>query len=92
MNRLNVVKTGNVVGILSVVFFGFCMAWGLVLVGPELKELHLNILRVVFPGFSMSIAGAFIGAIEAFVYGWFFGALFAWLCRVMCVVDERGKN
>ncbi|MCP6726657.1 MAG: hypothetical protein KJI69_01275 [Patescibacteria group bacterium] len=89
MNNLNITKTGNVVGILSTVFFLFCMAWGLILTAPELKELHLNILRIVYPGFSMSIIGATAGIVASFIYGWLFGALFAWLCNKICIEEEN---
>ena len=88
MNHLNSVKTGNALGIISVVFFFLCIAWGLLLSDPALKELHLNILRIAYPGFTMSVVGAIIGIVEAFAYGWVFGALFAWLCRKMCVSGE----
>lgn len=89
MNNLNIIKTGNVFGILSVVFFLLCMAWGFILTAPELKELHLNILRIVYPGFAMSIIGATVGIVASFIYGWFFGALFAWLCRKVCIQEEN---
>ena len=85
MNNLNTVKTGHVAGILSVAFFALCMLWGFVLSDPTLKELHLNILRIAYPGFGMSLVGFLIGAVEAFIYGWVFGALLAWLCRKMCI-------
>lgn len=89
MNNLNVMRTGVVVGGLSVAFFLLCMAWGAFLSSPELKEFHLNLLRVAYPGFAMSVWGAVIGAVEAFVYGWVFGALFAFLCRTVCVSEEK---
>lgn len=89
MNNLNITKTGNVVGLVSVAFFLLCMVWGVLLTSPELKELHLNILRIAYPGFAMSAWGAVLGAVEAFVYGWAFGALFAFLCRKMCVSEGK---
>lgn len=89
MNRLNVVRTGNVLGIISAVFFLACMAWGFLFSDLVLQELHLNLLRLVYPGFTMSFVGAVIGIVEAFVYGWLFGALFAWLCRVACVSEDK---
>ena len=85
MNRLNVVRTGNVLGIISATFFLACMAWGLLFSDPVLQELHLNLLRLMYPGFTMSLVGALFGIVEAFVYGWLLGALFAWLCRIACV-------
>lgn len=89
MNHLNITKTGNIVGVISVAFFLLCMAWGAVLVDPILKELHVNILRIAYPGFSMSFAGAIIGIVEAFIYGWLFGALLSWLCRKICISDKN---
>ena len=86
---LTTIKTGNVVGVISVAFFFLCMVWGVLLTSPELKELHLNILRIAYPGFAMSVWGAILGAVEAFVYGWVFGAFFAFLCRKLCVSEEK---
>ena len=88
MNNLNISKTGNVVGLVSMAFLLLCMSWGFVLASPVLKELHLDIMRIVYPGFSMSLIGAIIGLAESFAYGWLFGAFFAWLCRKLCVCDE----
>ncbi len=85
MNNLHIIKTGNAFGILSVIFFLFCMAWGFLLTDPVLKELHVNILRIAYPGFTMSLIGAVIGLVETFIYGWIFGALFAWVCRKVCI-------
>ena len=92
MNNLNIVRTGNVVGIVSIVFFLLCMGWGVVLVDPAPRELHLNILRITYPGFSMSFVGAIIGVVETFVYGWALGAVFAWLCNKMCVLGSKGTG
>ncbi len=92
MNHLNITKSGNVLGIISIAFFLICMAWGLALTSPTLKELHENILRIAYPGFSMSFAGATIGIIWAFIYGWLLGALFAWLCRKICISDKNNHN
>ena len=89
MNHLNTMKTGYVIGVISVAFFALCMFWGLLISDPILKELHQNILRIAYPGFSFGLAGIIIGAIEAFVYGWFFGVFLAWLCRKMCVVARE---
>lgn len=88
MNNLHITKTGSVVGIISVAFFVICAAWGIVLIEPTLKELHVNILRIAYPGFSMSFVGVMIGIVEAFIYGWLLGALFAWLCKIVCVSDD----
>jgi len=89
MNHLNINKTGYTVGILTAVFFIICIFWGVLLTDPVLKELHYNILRLSFPGFAFTAAGVITGLIESFVYGWFFGALLAWLCKKMCVVEQK---
>tara|TARA_B100000745_G_scaffold300564_1_gene255328 strand:- start:14419 stop:14682 length:264 start_codon:yes stop_codon:yes gene_type:complete len=77
-------KTGHIVGVLFVAFFALCMFWGLLLVDPALKELHRNLLLIAFPGFSFTAIGIVIGAAESYAYGWLFGALYAWLCKVTC--------
>ncbi|MDP4001256.1 MAG: hypothetical protein Q8P83_03375 [bacterium] len=88
MNRLNISKTGNVVGILSVAFFVLCMLWGITITTPELKDFHKNILEIAYPGFGFGLGGLIIGLIEAYIYGWVFGALFAWLCKKICIVNK----
>ncbi len=88
MNNLNIKKTGYALGIISVVFFLACSVWGVFLPAPELKELHFNFLRIAFPGFSFTVLGYIAGIIEAFVYGWFAGVFFAWICKKICA----GKN
>ncbi len=47
----------------------------LVLRGGENVGQHLGLLRVFFPGYSISYAGAIIGFIYAFVVGYAFGRL-----------------
>ncbi len=92
MNHFNITKTGNVFGILSIILFFVCMAWGVLLSEPSLQELHLNLIKVAYPGFAMSLGGAIIGIIEAFVYGWIFGVVFAWLCKKVCVFEEKRNS
>lgn len=87
MDKLNINQTGYVVGFVSLVFFLLCSVWG-VLLGPELKDLHFNLLQMAYPGFAFTAIGYTIGLIESFIYGWFFGALFAWLCRRVCVSER----
>lgn len=91
MNNLNTKKTGKVMGIISVAFFLLCMVWGVVLVDPTLKTLHANILRIVYPGFAMSFVGFLMGIIEAFIYGWILGVLFAWLHNRFSIKDKINK-
>lgn len=86
---LHIKRTGNVVGIISVVFFLLCMWWGLLFTDPVLRDLHANLLRIAYPGFTMSVAGAGIGVVESFGYGWVLGAFFAWLCNSICVSEEK---
>jgi len=78
-------KMGWVGAGLFVAFFALCMLWGVLLTEPVLKELHQNILKIAYPGFSFSVVGMVLGLIESVVYGFFFGVLFVWLCKVCCV-------
>ena len=84
MNKTKVTKTGNLIGILSVIFFFICMSWGLFIFDPVLKELHINMMKIAYPGFSMGLGGAIIGTIESFIYGWILGALFIVLHKRIC--------
>ncbi len=81
-------RTGWVGAGLFVAFFALCMLWGLLLTEPALKELHQNILKIAYPGFSFSAVGMLIGLIESVAYGFFFGVLFVWLCKVCCVSNN----
>ena len=85
MNNLNIRNTGYVVGIVSVLFFLICSVWGVVLTSAALVQLHIMLLQLAYPGFAFTIVGYSIGIIEAFVYGWVFGASFAWLCKKVCI-------
>ena len=89
MNHINITKTGNVVGIISIAFFLLCLIWGVILTDPVLKELHTNIIRITYPGFTISIGGVIIGLIEAFIYGWLFGVLSSWLCKKICIFNKN---
>ena len=88
MRHLNINRIGYVVGLLLVAFYLVCTAWGVLLSAPALKELHFQLLQLTFPGFAFTIVGYSIGLVEAFVYGWAFGALFAWLHRKICCDDR----
>lgn len=64
------------------VAFGLLLGGGLfiatvvlVLKGGPNAGQHLSLLRVFFPGYSVSIVGAIIGFIYAFVVGYAFGRL-----------------
>ncbi len=85
MEKLNVNKIGYVVGIISIVFFLVCSVWGGIFVSPTLKALHFALLQIAYPGFAFTIVGYIIGIVEAFIYGWVIGALFAWLHSIVCV-------
>jgi|GEM_PF-1349060 len=92
MKNLNINKTGCVFGIISLLFFFVCTLWGGVISNPALKELHFALVQIAYPGFAFTLAGYLIGLLEAFVYGWVIGALFAWLCKKLCVSNCKHCN
>ncbi len=64
------------------VAFGLLLGGGLfiatavlVIRGGENQGQHLGLLRVFFPGYSVSLVGALIGFIYAFVVGYAFGRI-----------------
>lgn len=85
MKNITTIRISNIVGLVTVAFFALCVLWGVLLTDPSLKELHINIMRISFPGFAFSGLGIVLGLVEAYVYGWIFGALFMWLCKKICV-------
>jgi len=82
--NLRVTKIGHITGIVSNFFFLACILWGAILVAPELKDFHYNLIRVIYPGYSTTVLGFIIGLVESYVYGWLIGAGFARLCNKIC--------
>lgn len=89
MNKFNKVKAGYAGGIFIAAFFLICSVWGFLLGAPELKELHLNLLRLAFPGFGFTVFAYLLGLVEAFVYGWIGGVFLVWLCEKICIEGEK---
>ncbi len=79
--RLN----GRAWGIALGVLFGLALFFAtnvLVWQGGENVGQHLGLLRVYFPGYSVSFAGSLIGFVYAFVVGYATG-------RILCGVYNR---
>ena len=59
-------------------FFVVCYLWQYVLTEAALRELHMVLLRMTFPGFTgMNIASLLIMIIESVIFGFIVGWLFA---------------
>ena len=84
LNNIKTSKVGNATGAVSLIIFVICMSWGILLATPALKDLHIQLMQVLYPGFSFSLGGVILGLIESFVYGWLIGAGFLWLCKKTC--------
>lgn len=85
MEKISISKMGYVVGIISIIFFLACSVWGWVFASATLRELHFNFLQIAYPWFSFTVGGYIMGLVEAAIYGWTTGALFAWLYNVIGV-------
>jgi hypothetical protein len=88
MRKLNIFKVGYIGGVLSVVFLLLCVGWTFLLENQELKLLHVQLLQMTYPGISFAFRGLAIAFAESFIYGLFFGALFAWLFNKLKVMEE----
>ena len=56
--------------LISGVGFVICFFWGAVIADPALKELHIALLQLSFPGFTGLTAGGFInGLIQSVIWG-----------------------
>ncbi len=61
-------------------FFIVCYLWQYALTDAALKALHMDILRMTFPGFTgMSTTGLLIIIIESVIFGFVVGWIFATL-------------
>ena len=59
-------------------FFVVCYLWQFVLTEAALKELHMVLLRMTFPGFTGMTTGSFIIMIvESIIFGFIAGWIFA---------------
>ncbi len=78
-------KVGLVGAGLLVAFYALCLVWGVLISDPTLSTLHFNLLQITYPGFAFSAVGLIVGLVETIIYGYLFGVLFAWLCKITCV-------
>ncbi|PIQ76148.1 hypothetical protein COU78_01155 [Candidatus Peregrinibacteria bacterium CG10_big_fil_rev_8_21_14_0_10_49_24] len=70
MSTFSVVQWAKGLALFSGVFFIICFFWSFALRDPVLYELHMNVLRMTFPGFSGINATSFVvGIIESIFLG-----------------------
>ena len=74
LQRLNARAWGIAMGLLAGTAL-FLATMVLVVKGGENQGQHLQLLRVFFPGYSVSFLGSFVGFIYAFVVGYATGRL-----------------
>lgn len=74
IRRLNVRAWGITLGLLS--GLGLMLATLILVIkgGPNMGQ-HLGLLANYFPGYSVSVAGAFVGFVYAFVIGYGLGRI-----------------
>ncbi|MFN0178745.1 MAG: hypothetical protein ACKVZ0_08060 [Gemmatimonadales bacterium] len=87
LRRLNGRAWGLATGLLSGAVLFFATNF-LVLKGGQNPGAHLNLLRVFFPGYSVSFLGSLVGFIYAFVVGYATGRLIGAVYNSM-VGDEK---
>lgn len=75
--RFNLLAVGIAIGTMSGVILWVATVV-LLLRGGDNVGLHLNLLAVFFPGYSVTWAGAWIGLVWGFIAGAASGALFYW--------------
>lgn len=64
--------------LLSGIFFIICMLWSYLITDSALQQLHIDLLRISYPGFSgMNSASFLIGLVESVVYGLVLGSAIA---------------
>jgi hypothetical protein len=75
--RFNLVAVGAAIGAMCGIFVWLATVVLLVRGGSDVG-LHLNVLGVFFPGYSVSWPGAWIGMVYGFIFGAASGALLYW--------------
>lgn len=64
-------------GLLLAVIYIICYFWGYTNDDPAVQELHLNLLKLSFLGFSgLNGLSFFLGLIQSFIWGLIVGAVF----------------
>jgi len=72
---LNTKSFALAAGIIYAACFLFGTLWVLIIGKPA----GLEFITSIYPGYSVSVPGAFIGLVYGFVEGLIFGFIFAWL-------------
>ena len=72
---LSLLKVGMATSLFFLITYVICVVGYLIL--PEWLMIPHNSLELFLPGFKLLTFGSFVlGAIEAYVFGWYVGALF----------------
>jgi len=74
-------KVALTAGLTFAFFFLFAFFWGYIQPTNNLRNFHLQLMQLYYPGFSLDFKGFFIGIVEAFVYGYVIGAFFMFIYK-----------
>ena len=74
MTGAKYLKDANRLGIFFLILFGICFAW--YFVNPVAQDLHLDLLRLTFFGYTdMDVLSFVWGAIQSYVWAYIFVGL-----------------
>jgi hypothetical protein len=78
-NRLRIGPLGNSLSLLLLISYLLCVGFGLLM--PESMQMY-RAWEPLLPGFEwLTVTGFFVGAIEAYLYGWYIAVVFVPLYR-----------
>ena len=87
MDKLSLKSYGWKCVLGSEVVYLVCLAYGLFLVGA-LADLHRSLFELL-PGFTLTVNGVIIGAVEFFVFAWVFAWYYVWMHNSSMVHDNK---
>ena len=74
-------KVAISLGITWAIIFVICSIWGMFIQSGDLKSFWTKLMTLYYPGFSLTLQGLILGAVEAFIYGFVIGHIFAFVYK-----------
>lgn len=86
---LALLKHASHIGAFFVIIFFVLFAWQALLSDPEVNKLHMEALKLIFPGFAgMDGLSIFLAGVQSFIYGFLLSLAFHFFHDGCCVTKK----